>query len=90
MSLANALGSGVVMVLGADLAPPTKRNEFLASFRLLNDMGNAAAPQLISLLTVLLSLSFAFFTMSGLSVLGALLMIRYLPKTGPAVAPKHF
>jgi MFS family permease len=90
MSLANALGSGVVMVLGADLAPPTKRNEFLASFRLLNDMGNAAAPQLISLLTVLLSLSFAFFAMSGLSVVGALLMIRYLPKTGPAVAPKSF
>ena len=87
MSLANALGSGIVMVLGADLAPPTKRNEYLASFRLLNDMGNAAAPQLISLLTVLVSLSFAFFSMSGLSLVGALIMMRYLPKTGPAVAP---
>ena len=90
MSLANALGSGIVMVLGADLAPPAKRNEYLASFRLLNDMGNAAAPQLISLLTVLVSLSFAFFSMSGLSLIGALIMMRYLPKSGPAVPPKHF
>ena len=90
MSLANALGSGVVMVLGADLAPPTKRNEFLASFRLLNDLGNAAAPQLLSFLAAVLSLGFAFFTMSGLSVVGALLMLRYLPKNGPAVAPKRF
>jgi MFS family permease len=90
MSLANALGSGIVMVLGADLAPPNKRNEYLASFRLLNDMGNAAAPQLISLLTVLVSLSFAFFSMSGLSLIGALIMMRYLPKSGPAVPPKHF
>jgi len=89
MSLANALGSGIVMVLGADLAPPAKRNEYLASFRLLNDMGNAAAPQLISLLTVLVSLSFAFFSMSGLSLIGALIMMRYLPKSGPAVPPKH-
>jgi MFS family permease len=90
MSLANALGSGVVMVLGADLAPPAKRNEFLASFRLLNDLGNAAAPQLLSFLAAVLSLGFAFFTMSGLSVVGALLMLRYLPKNGPAVAPKRF
>jgi len=90
MSLANALGSGIVMVLGADLAPPAQRNEYLASFRLLTDVGNAAAPQLISLLTVLLSLSFAFFTMSGFSLIGAFIMLRYLPKTGPAVAPKHF
>ena len=78
------------MVLGADLAPPTQRNEYLASFRLLNDAGNAAAPQLISLLTVLLGLSFAFFTMSGFSLLGAIIMLRYLPKSGPAVAPKKF
>ena len=90
MSLANALGSGVVMVLGADLAPPAKRNEFLASFRLLNDLGNASAPQLISLFAVLVSLSFAFFAMSGLSLIGALLMLRYLPKSGPAVPPKKF
>ena len=90
MSLANALGSGLVMVLGADLAPPKQRNEYLASFRLLNDMGNAAAPQLISLLTVLVSLSFAFFSMSGLSFIGALIMLRYLPKSGPAIAPTKF
>jgi len=82
MSLANALGSGIIMVLGADLAPPANRNEYLATFRLLTDAGAAVAPQLISVLTVLASLSFAFFTMSGFSLLGALIMLRYLPKTG--------
>ena len=90
MSLSNALGSGIVMVLGADLAPPSKRNEYLASYRLLNDVGNAAAPQIIALLTTLISLSFAFFTLSGFSLIGALIMLRYLPKSGPAVRPERF
>lgn len=39
MSLANALGSGIVLTIGADLAPADARSEFLGAYRLLVDSG---------------------------------------------------
>lgn len=80
MSLANGVGSGIILVIGADLAPKGERNEFLASYRLLVDSGVAAAPLVISGVTALLGLSIAMFTVSGLGVVGALMAYRYLPR----------
>ena len=80
MSLANGVGSGIILVIGADLAPKGERNEFLASYRLLVDSGVAAAPLVISGVTALFGLSFAMFTVSGLGVVGALMAHRYLPR----------
>lgn len=82
MSLANALGSGVIMVLGADLAPAGQTNEFLAGYRLLVDLGQAATPPLISGITAAVSLPAALGTMSVVSLVGAGLLLRYLPKFG--------
>jgi len=80
MSLANGVGSGIILVIGADLAPKGERNEFLASYRLLVDSGVAAAPLVIYGATALVGLSFAMFTVSGLGILGALMAYRYLPR----------
>jgi MFS family permease len=80
MSLANGIGSGVIMVLGADLAPKDKRNEFLASYRLLVDFGDASAPSILSALTVPLGLTLAMSCFGGLGLFGAFLMFRYIPK----------
>jgi MFS family permease len=80
MSLANGVGSGIILVIGADLAPKGERNEFLASYRLLVDSGVAAAPLVISGVTALFGLSIAMFTVSGLGILGALMAYRYLPR----------
>ena len=80
MSLANGVGSGIILVIGADLAPKGERNEFLASYRLLVDSGVAAAPLVISGVTALLGLSIAMFTISGLGIVGALLAYRYVPR----------
>ena len=82
MSLANATGSGVVLTLGADLAPEEGRNEFLAAYRLLVDAGVAVTPVAISGLTVLISLGGAMGVMAGLSLVGAGLGWRYLPRYG--------
>lgn len=82
MSLANATGSGVVLTLGADLAPEEGRNEFLAAYRLLVDAGVAVTPVAISGLTVLISLGGAMGVMAGLSLVGAGIGWRYLPKYG--------
>jgi MFS family permease len=80
MSLANGVGSGIILVIGADLAPKGERNEFLASYRLLVDSGVAAAPLVISGVTALLGLSIAMFTVSGLGIVGAIMAYRYVPR----------
>lgn len=80
MSLANGVGSGVILVLGADLAPPESRNEFLASYRLLIDAGVAASAPVLSLLTLLIGLAAGMSVMGGLALGGAWLMWHYLPK----------
>jgi MFS family permease len=80
MSLANGVGSGIILVIGADLAPEGERNEFLASYRLLVDSGVAAAPLVISGVTALLGISIAMFTVSGLGIVGAIMAYRYVPR----------
>jgi MFS family permease len=85
MSLANGIGSGVIMVLGADLAPPDKRPEFLASYRLLVDFGDASAPAILAPLVLSIGLTAAMASFGVLGFIGAGLMYRYIPRY--AVAP---
>ena len=79
MSLANGLGSGLILTLGADLAPEDARNEFLAGFRLLVDAGVASAPPILSALaaTVGIATGMAAFGVIGLGA--AALIYRYIP-----------
>jgi MFS family permease len=86
MSLANGMGSGVIMVLGADLAPPDKRSEFLASYRLLVDFGDAAAPLVLAPLVLAVGITGAMAAFGILGFVGAGLMYKYIPIY--AVTPK--
>jgi MFS family permease len=86
MSLANGIGSGVIMVLGADLAPPDKRSEFLASYRLLVDFGDAAAPLVLAPMVLAVGLTGAMAGFGILGFIGAGLMYKYIPVY--AVSPK--
>ena len=82
LAIANAMGSGLVLTIGADLAPEGARNEFLAAFRLMLDGGIAAAAPVISVLTIAVGLSSGLIAVSGVALIGAFLMNRYLPKYG--------
>lgn len=82
LAVANALGSGLVLTIGADLAPEGARNEFLAAFRLLLDGGIAAAAPVISILTLVVGLSTGLIAISGLAIIGAYMFNHYLPKYG--------
>jgi len=44
MSFGNGIGSGIMMTLGADVAPSDDRNSFLAIFRLISDLGGSFGP----------------------------------------------
>lgn len=82
LSVANSVGSGLLLTIGADLAPANARGKFLASYRLMTDTGIAAAAPAISILTALSSLAFSLVVFGGLAFVGAWMMWRYLPRFG--------
>jgi MFS family permease len=84
MSLANGVGSGIILVIGSDLAPKGERNEFLASYRLLVDAGVATTPILISLTAAAFGLASAMFALTGAGIIGAAMAHRYLPRRAKA------
>jgi MFS family permease len=79
MSLANGLGSGLIMVLGADLAPADARGEFLAAFRLIIDGSTAITAPIFSLAAVTVGLGFGFILFGVMSVTGAWMMWKHIP-----------
>lgn len=86
MSLANGIGSGILMTLGADLAPPASPAPFLGAWRFTGDVGQAGAPLLVSAVTAAVSLPVASAVMGVLGLAGAALLIRYIPRYVPTQA----
>ena len=80
MSLANGLGSGLILTLGADLAPADARNEFLAGYRLLVDGGVAAAPPALAALAATVGLGTGLIGFGLLGLAGAYLLHRFIPE----------
>ncbi|WP_415855294.1 MFS transporter, partial [Sinomonas sp. G460-2] len=85
LSLANGVGSGIIMTLGADLAPLGRPAPFLSAWRFAGDGGQAAAPVLVSILTAVASLPVAAGTIGALALLGAGILLRYIPRYVPHV-----
>lgn len=79
MALANGLGSGIILTIGADLAPPEARNDFLASYRLIIDVGVAVATPTLSALATTIGLAASMATFGVVGLFGAGLMWKYLP-----------
>ncbi|MET4638273.1 MFS transporter [Mycetocola sp. 2940] len=84
LSVSNGLGSGILMTLGADLAPPGRPAPFLGAWRFTGDAGSAAAPLLVAGLTALLSVSFAAGAVGAIGILGAWHLARMIPRYVPA------
>ena len=83
MSLANGLGSGILMTLGADLADKSNPAPFLGAWRFTGDVGSAAAPLLVSLLTGIATIAIASGVMGILGLIGGVILIRYVPRYVP-------
>jgi MFS family permease len=78
-SLANGIGSGILMTLGADVAPPADPAPFLGAWRFTTDAGAAAAPLLIAAVTAVVSLPAAAAVMAVLALGGAGILARNIP-----------
>jgi MFS family permease len=85
LSLANGIGSGILMTLGADLAPKANPAPFLGAWRFTGDLGGAVAPLAVSGLTALVSVSLASGVMGVLGLAGAAVLGRYIPRYLPFV-----
>jgi MFS family permease len=83
MSLANGVGSGILMTLGADLAPRHDPAPFLGAYRFTGDVGNASAPLALSGLVAAVSLPFAAGVIGVVGLLGAGLLVRWIPRYVP-------
>ncbi|WP_300768202.1 MFS transporter [uncultured Bifidobacterium sp.] len=83
LSLANGMGSGIVMTLGSDLATRYAADDtpgFLSGWRVFTDTGSAAGPLVISGMTALAGLWSAPVLMGLCGLAGAFMMMRYIPR----------
>jgi MFS family permease len=82
LGLANGLGTGIVMIIGADLARRSdNRSQFLGVWRLIGDIGMSGAPLVSAALVSVASLGAASVFAASLGVVGALLMLMFVPET---------
>ncbi|WP_424936713.1 MULTISPECIES: MFS transporter [Bacteria] len=83
LGVGNGLSSGILLTLGADVAPQDEPAAFLGSWRTLTDAGGAAAPLLFSGVAALSSLAVATGTLGVLGLVGALGFLRWIPRFVP-------
>lgn len=82
MSLGNGLGSGIVMTLGADVAPPAAPVRFLSQWRLVGDGGSSAGPLLVAFIAVW-SVAGGIVAAGALGLLAAAGIARWAPRYSP-------
>lgn len=82
LGLANGLGTGIVMILGADLSRRSSdRSQFLGVWRLIGDIGMSGAPLLSAVFVSIASLGAASVAAAACGVVGALVMLTLVPET---------
>lgn len=79
IGVGNGLSSGILMTLGADVAPQANPAAFLSSWRTLNDAGGALAPVMFSGLAAISTLSIATGAMGVIALCGAIGFWRWVP-----------
>ncbi|WP_144876563.1 MFS transporter [Microbacterium sp. 1.5R] len=85
LGVGNGLSSGILLTLGADVAPKREPAAFLGSWRTLTDAGGATAPLLVSAITAIASLPVAAAAMGVVGLIGAVGFIRWIPRFVPRV-----
>jgi len=80
LGFGNGIGSGIIMTLGADVAPDAYRSQFLGVWRLLGDSGNAAGPLILSAGAALGSLAAGVWVIAALSGSAAGALSRWAPR----------
>ncbi len=77
----NGIGSGSMMTLGADLAPPDAIGEFLGVWRFVGDAGQAGGPLVVGIVADALGLAATAFVLSGIGLVAALILAALVRET---------
>ncbi|WP_405584743.1 MFS transporter [Streptomyces sp. NBC_01190] len=80
MGFGNGIGSGILMTLGADVAPKETRSQFLGVWRLCADSGSAGGPLVVSAAASLGSLAAGITVMGAVGVAAAGALLRWVPR----------
>lgn len=80
MGFGNGFGSGIVMTMGADLAPAAGRDRFLGWWQGVSNIGAAAGPFTVSALTSVLGLTAGMWGTAILGVIGGLWAWAAMPR----------
>lgn len=83
LGVGNGLSSGILLTLGADVAPRPDPAPFLGSWRTLTDAGGALSPLIVSAITAISSLAIATGVMGVIGFLGAIAFVRWVPMFVP-------
>lgn len=83
LGVGNGLSSGILLTLGADVAPKADPAPFLGSWRTLTDAGGAVAPLLVSAIAATATLAVASGVMGAIGLVGALAFVRWVPRFVP-------
>jgi len=87
LAFANGIGTGVVMIIGADLARASGRQgQFLGLWRLIGDVGLSGAPMLAGVIVKAAGLAAASLSVAGIGVAGVLVMAFAVRET---LADRH-
>lgn len=83
LGVGNGLSSGILLTLGADVAPRADPAPFLGSWRTLTDAGGAVAPLAVSAIAAASSLGLATGAIGVVALLGAVAFARWVPMFVP-------
>ncbi|MDE1671397.1 MFS transporter [Nocardia gipuzkoensis] len=79
LGLANGVSNGLIMTVGADVAPDGQRAEFLGAWRLTHDIGMFAGPVAVGAISALTVLGGAAVALALTAAAGAYAMHRWFP-----------
>ncbi len=87
IGLGNGLGSGAMMTLGADLAPPEATGEFLGVWRLIGDTGMVVGPLMVGFIATWFGLAGSAYVLmvAGLLASGILYFLVNETRVDPVV-----
>ncbi|MGN0100870.1 MAG: MFS transporter [Dietzia sp.] len=89
LGAANGLSNGLLMTLGADLAPPGDRVAFLGLWRVAHDSGTVVGPLVVAGVTATAGLAAASLASGGLAAAGAVIFARVVPRYLPRRTSDH-
>ncbi|MDO5726345.1 MAG: MFS transporter [Bowdeniella nasicola] len=80
LGFGNGISSGILMTLGADIAPQAGRSKFLGIWRIFSDTGSLAGPTILTIGAGLGSLAGGIWVMGGVGVLAVIAQWVWVPK----------